>query len=311
MTRSDYNKVFSFIAFTLAAAVLWFLFRYNATYTENTHVKVEWSNVPVDIELNAASREVKVPIKVEASGFRLLWLNYTTVNSTLDFEKAVRSKRGELIFDPENSKEAINAAVGEDYRVLEIDGTPISLGFEKFASKKVPLIKNFKLNFIGNYQQIGEGAFNVDEVTITGNDQRVKETLALNVELEDLQINDSLVVKEINMNDLYPELRIDPATVTYTVRAAQMTEGSLRLPIELLNKPPNAKVKLIPEEVTVVFSSRLKDYDSITADDFKVTIDLKAYKSGDTTAVPEISFSNPAINEARVQPQSVQILIIQ
>jgi len=311
MTKSDYNKFFSFIAFTLAAAVLWFLFRYNNTYVEDTTVKVQWSNVPKDIELNPASIGVEVPIKVQASGFRLLYLNYGTVETTIDFETAVTSKNGELIFYPENSRAVINATVGGNIEVLEIDNNPISLGFEKFASKKVPLVKDFKLNFTGNFQQIGESAFNVEEVMITGNDQKVKELETLKVQLEEVKIQDSLVVKEIDLKKLYPDLRIDPQTVTYTVRAAQMTEGSLRIPITLINKPIDAKVKLIPESVAVVFSSRLKNYDSIKAEDFEVIVDLKGLKSGETTAVPVVSFTNPAVNEARVQPQFVQILIIQ
>jgi hypothetical protein len=311
MTKSDYNKFFSFIAFTLAAAVLWFLFRYNNTYVEDTIVKVQWSNVPKDIELNQGSTGVEVPIKVQASGFRLLWLNYGTVGTTIDFKTAVTSKNGELIFNPENSRSVINAAVGSDIEVLEIDKNPIILGFEKFASKKVPLFKDFKLNFTGNFQQIGESAFSVDEVMITGNDQKVKDLKTLKVQLDAIEIQDSLVVKEIDLKKLYPDLRIDPQTVTYTIRAAQMTEGSIRIPIILINKPIDAKVKLIPESVTVVFSSRLKDYDSIKPEDFEVTVDLKGLKSGETTAVPIVSFTNKAVNEARVQPQSVQILIIQ
>ena len=311
MTRSDYSKFFSFIAFTLAAAVLWFLFRYNNTYVENTSVKVQWSNVPVDIELDENYKTVEIPVKVQASGFRLLWLNYESAASTIDFNTAISSRNGELIFRPENSRKIINAAIGEKIKVLEIDNTPISIGYEKFASKKVPLNKNFKLNFMGNYQEVGESSFNEEEVTITGNDDLIKTIDFLNIKLDNIAISDSLVVKEVNLNALYPKLRIEPPTVTYTVRAAQMTEGSMRIPITLINKPVDAKIKLIPEIVTVVFSCRLKDYESVQPDDFKVAIDLQNFNSGDTTAVPIVTFTNEVVNEARVQPQSVQILIIQ
>ncbi|BAO55887.1 YbbR-like domain-containing protein [Nonlabens marinus] len=311
MTRSDYSKFFSFIVFTIAAAILWFLFRYNNTYVEDTTVKVKWSNVPVDIELNDDSRTVEVPVKVQASGFRLLWLNYKVVSSTIDFNTSVNSRNGELIFRPENSRKMINAAVGEDIQVLEIDNTPISIGYEKFASKKVPLRKNFKVKFQGNYQEVGESDFDLDVVTITGNDKLVNKLDFLDVELDNITIEDSLVVKKIDLNALYPKLRIDPPVVSYTIRAAQMTEGSMRIPITLINKPVDAKIKLIPEVVTVVFSCRLKDYESVSADDFKVTVDLQNLSSGDTTAVPMVTVSNEVVNEARVQPQSVQILIIQ
>jgi YbbR domain-containing protein len=311
MTKSDYSKFFSFIAFTLAAAVLWFLFRYNNTYVESTTVSVEWINVPVDIELNEKSLEVKVPIKVEASGFRLLWFNYGKANTVIDFEKAVKSSKGELLFYPEKSRDAISEAVGEDIKVLDIDKKPISLGFDKFASKKVLLNKEFKINFTGNFQQIGDSGFDVKEVTITGNDDMVERLDVLNVTIDNIEVEDSLVVQKIDLKRLYPDLRIEPQNVTYTIHAAQMTEGSIRLPIILLNKPEGAKVKLIPESVMVVFSSRLRDYNSIDASDFKVTIDMKELNSNDATAVPIVTYESAYVNEARVQPQSVQILVIQ
>jgi YbbR domain-containing protein len=311
MTKSDYSNFFSFVAFILAAAVLWFLFRYNNTYVEDTIVSVEWVNTPIDIELNEKSLELEVPIKVEASGFRLLWFNYGKANTIIDFKKAVKSSKGELLFYPENSREAINEAVGADIKVLKIHKKPISLGYDKFTSKKVLLNKEFKVKFTGNFQQIGASSFDVNEVTITGNDDMVERVDALNVTIDNIEVQDSLVIQKIDLKRLYPDLRIEPQNVFYTIHAAQMTEGSVRLQITLLNKPEGVKVKLIPESVMVVFSSRLKDYSSIDATDFKVTIDMSELTSNDATAVPIISYESPYVNEARVQPQFVQILVIQ
>ncbi|WP_194852102.1 YbbR-like domain-containing protein [Nonlabens antarcticus] len=311
MTKSDYSKFFSFIAFTLAAAILWFLFRYNDTYVEDTTVKIEWSNVPVDIKLNEKSKKISVPIKVQASGFTLLWLNYAKAESTLDFKQFVKSSNGKMLYSPANSQSAINIAVGDNIKILEIDKKTIQLDFERFASKRVSLEKEFKLRFTGNYQQVGENQFDVEEVTITGNDDSVASFENLKIDIEDIEVSDSLVVHEIDLKKLYPKLNIKPQKVSYTIHAAQMTEGSLRIPITILNKPADAKVKLIPESVNVIFSSRLKDYDSIDASDFAVTVDMTGLTSGEASATPAIIFDNKYINEARVQPQSVQILIIQ
>ncbi len=311
MTKANYSKIFSFIAFTLAAAVLWFLFRYNNTYVENTTISVEWVNVPKNIELSKESKELKIPIKVQANGFMLLWFNYGKANTQIDFSESVKFTKEEFVFYPKNARNAIDEIVGDDITVIEIDEQPIRLTFERFASRKVTLNQKFKVNFNGNYQMIGEGGFNVDTVMITGNDGLVERLDMLDIELKDIEVKDSLIVKEIDLNKFYPDLRIEPQQVTYTIHAAQMTEGSLRIPISILNKPEETTVKLIPEIVTVVFSSRLRDYNFIKASDFTVTVDMGQFTSSDATAVPVIKFDSPYINEARAQPQSVQILVIQ
>ncbi|SCY13354.1 YbbR-like protein [Nonlabens sp. Hel1_33_55] len=311
MARSNYRTFLLFIAFTIAAAVLWFLFRYNNTYEEYTDVSIEWSNVPVDVELADSSREVKVPIKIRSSGFRLLWLHYEDLKVPLDFKTMVNTNSNALVFNPESARTAIDRAMGDGIDILEIEANPITLEYQRFDSKIVPIEKNFKVDFTGSYKELGTSSFDVDQVKITGNNAIIKELEALAIDMDDVTVSDSIVSLEVDLNALYPNLKIEPNKVTYTVRAAEMTEGSFKIPVTIKNRPIDGTVKIIPDMVTVVFISKLVDYDSINKNDFKVSVDISEIDNGEATVVPILEYDNEKINTARVQPQFVQILVIQ
>ncbi|PRP66119.1 YbbR-like domain-containing protein [Nonlabens agnitus] len=311
MSRSNYRTFFLFIAFTIAAAVLWFLFRYNNTYEEYVEVAIEWNNVPVDVELSDSARNVKVPIKIKSSGFRLLWLHYEDMMVPLDFKAMVKTNKGNLVFNPELARTAIDRALGDGVDILEVEANPITMAYQQFASKELPLEKDFKINFEGSYKEYGASSFDVEQVKITGNDELIKELKVLKVKIDDFTVGDSLVSKTIILNALYPDLKIDPAEVTYTVRAAEMTEGSFKIPVTVNNRPVDGTVKVIPDMVTVIFISKLVDYDSIDKTDFKVTVDIDDLQNDEATVVPVLTYDNEKINTARVQPQFVQILVIQ
>ena len=311
MARSNYNNILLFIGFTVAAAILWFLFRYNGTYEEYVDVAVVWNNVPVDLKLSKKSSKIKVPVKVQSSGFKLLWLDYSPLETPLDFKDYVESSGEQLFFEPEKARSMIDRSIGKGFEVLEIDTKPIALEYQRYASKKVALSKKFKLNFKGNFKEIGVSGFEVPQVTITGNDVEIESINSLIVERSPVSISDSLTVVNIDLGKQYPDLKIDPAVVSYKVQAAQMTEGTFKIPVVLKNLPDGVKVKLIPDVVSVIYTCRLTDYDKIERSDFEVIIDLDTFNRNDITAIPELNYTGSSIYEARLQPQSVQILMIQ
>ncbi len=311
MSKSKYHSFFLFISFVVAAAILWFLFRYNNIYEEYTDITINWTNIPADVKLDDSARSIQVPVKIKASGFELLWLKYSKVNTSISFKDYTVEKDGVFLFEPREARNHIDRSLGNGINVIEMDGAVMSLDYERFTSKMVPILQNFELKFGGNYQQVGERGFDVDSVKITGNDAVVDQMTRLSIDREDIIVNDSIVKTTIDLGQLYPNLKMEPSNVVYTVEAAQMTEGSFKIPVTVVNKDQDLTIQLIPDIVTVVYSSRLLDYDSITKDDFKVMVDVRDLKAGETTVAPNLIVDSEKINEARVQPQSVQILVIQ
>ncbi len=311
MNRSKSNSFLLFVAFVVVAALLWFLFRYNNIYEEYSEVRIKWTNIPVDVKLQEEYNTLDVPVKIRASGFTLLWMKYTAIETTLNFDDYVVQKEGDYIFEPQTARNTIDRSMGGNVDIVEINSTSIKIPYERFKSKTVPLIKDFKINFQGNYQMVGKSKFDVPVVKITGNDQLISSLDKIEVNIEDVTVDDTLKIVTIDLNKLYPNIKADPETVNYIIKADQMTEGSFKIPVTLIGKSQDVSVQLIPDVVTIVYSSRLADYDSILKEDFKATVDLSDIDNGETTVVPQLEYSNARVNEARVQPPSIQILVIQ
>jgi hypothetical protein len=311
MMRLGYRKFLLFMAFVVAAAVMWFLFRYNNTYVQEVPVTIQWTNIPADLQITSDNREMELPVMVSASGFRLLWTTYDNLQIPLDFREYIQSENEKLIFKPETARESIDLKLGSKMKVNSVPNRTYTIDFQRYKSKMVPLDKQFKVSYTGSFQEVDAAGFSQDSVMITGNDDAVDQTNLLKINIDNITVSDTLVEKQIDLASMFPTYRIEPSTVTYTIRAAEMTEGSYRIPVQLMNKPAGAVVKIIPEIVEVVFTSQLNNYDNIQSTDFTATVDFSKLEEGESIAIPQVNYENPSVNKARLQPQSVQILVIE
>ncbi|AZQ44022.1 YbbR-like domain-containing protein [Nonlabens ponticola] len=307
----SYKKFFVFFVFILAAALMWFLSRYNSQYREQVVIKTSFVSVPNQVNLDVQDRSIDVMTTIESSGFRLLWMNYQSLESQLEFDEVVSLNDGEYIFDPQRALSSYDEQLGEPFKVVSIDTDPITLSYSRFKSKTIMLEKDFDVTFTGSYQQLGDGFFNQEQVEVTGNDERLDSLQRLKVTMLDVVVKDTMTIKTIELDSLYPDFKFEPSAVTYSIRAAQMTEGNLRIPVTVINKPSNVLVRLIPENVNLVFTARLDQFETVTENDFKVTIDYRKLDNADTSAIPDIEILTDAVLEARTQPAAIQVLSIE
>jgi hypothetical protein len=162
-----------------------------------------------------------------------------------------------------------------------------------------------------NYLAVKEPYFQVDSVTITGNDVKVNALQELVITRDSkLLIKDSLTTLEIDLKEIDRELNFEPPTLNLRVEATQMTEGKINIPVRLLNVPANLQVKLIPDNVQVVYSTAVTNFNEIKAQDISVFINYDLIEQLNIAVIPAIEISNDKIISYRINPKQIQVLTI-
>ncbi|WP_438961304.1 hypothetical protein [Nonlabens sp.] len=305
----EYKKYGTFFSFVIVTGLLWFAFKYKEIYTQHISVAIEWINVPEDLKIKDQSTYY-IDVELTGSGFSLLKSKYFAPKVALDFNKYV-AVDSLYIFSPQRATGAIKEQLSSNFKVEYIDADSFALDVMRFVSKKVPLVKDFEVSYGDHLQPLYEPYFEPDSVNITGNDALIDEMDKLQIELEDIMVVDTLYKKEIDLKSLFSEIKTEPSIVEFIVTSGVMTEGSFMVPINIINNKGNSSIKIIPSEVEVVFTYRLKDHDAIQASDFMINVDYNSLKNDYSAVNVNVEVLNDKVVSKRHNPQQVQILLMQ
>lgn len=300
-----------FLLVVAVVATLWFISKYKDTYQEEVLFNISFVNIPKNIILNPSAQEIELPVVISASGFTLIWEKIFGHKVKLDFKESTYSRNDSIFFNFSKSIKKIKRSKTFAYEILSADDLEIPLEFNKFKSKKIPLINKVALEYTNNYLATKQPYFEQDSVIVTGNDDKVNSLKEILVTHDSkLVVEDSLTLLEVDLKELDANLRYEPRKVLLKVEAAQMTEGNIQVPVQLINTPPNVDVKVIPNNVQVIFSTAVSNFEKVNVKDFNVTLNYQSIKDLNISAAPTITVSNDVIVSYRINPKQVQILTI-
>ncbi|GAK90804.1 hypothetical protein JCM19297_103 [Nonlabens ulvanivorans] len=304
----EYRKWLTFSTFVLIAGMLWFFFKYKEIYTQHVAIDILWVNVPSNLKLKDGL-SYQLDVELTGNGFNLLKAKYVAPQVELDFQKYVY-KNESYFFDPKLVMGTLKSQLTKGYKVGYVSQDLMTIELDEYIAKKVNLKPDIKVTYQDNYLPVTKPYFIPDSVTITGNNTFIKEINELVVNQSDVVIQDTLVIKSINFNELYPDIKVEPSSVNYVIKSAVMTEGSFMISVEVINNKDNIAVKVIPSEIEVVFNCKLQDYEMINSADFKAIIDYNKLTEDYNLIAPTINILNDKVSSVRYSPQQVQILVM-
>jgi hypothetical protein len=306
-----YKSITGFLLTVVVVAGLWFVSKYKDIYTEEVFFKIVFINVPKQLVLETSATNFKIPAEVSASGFTLIWEKIFDQRIALDFNDNTYMRNDSLFFNPSKSIKNIKEDEGIAFNILNVDDLEIPLEYRRFMSKKVALVNNIKINYQMNYSPIKPPYFQIDSVTVTGNDKKVGELEQLVIDTgKTLNIKDTLTSIAIDLKQVDASLNYLPKKILLTVEAMQMTEGKVEVPVKLINTPVDQRVKLIPNSVQVIYTSAVANFNEITASDFNIAINYQDIRDSNVAVQPLADTKNDKIISYRITPAQVQVITI-
>ena len=191
---------------------------------------------------------------------------------------------------------------------------PDTLFFELDANyeKRVPVRSRIDVAFLPGYGSLEGLQISPDSVVIRGPKSSIDTVEAIYTVNKDFKnvktgFSDSLMLESLKPIN---HLKIEPDRVGYKLTVNKFTEGTLAVPLQLVNVPQGVSARVFPKKVNLVFNVNIKNYDLIKISDFKVICDFDKIDSTSTTISPEIISSPDYVRDVRLREKTVQYLFV-
>ncbi|UZH55303.1 YbbR-like domain-containing protein [Salinimicrobium tongyeongense] len=299
--KTDFN---SFLFFLFFAIVIWIFVQFSKQYSEVIEIPVEYVNVPPDKLL--LNNPENLQLRVEENGFTVAWFSLFAPSLHIDLSKA-EMNNGNLVYDLVENRAELQSQLELDLDENQFLKEALVVKYEQKQEKRLPVIFRSNIAYAAGYSAVNNLSFTPDSIRVSGPDN-ILDTLS------------SLVTKPLSLsrvkNDQEGTVYLDTTAlpnvtfyqnrVRYSLDVEKFTEGKVQVPIEVINVPRGLNVVIFPKEVVLFFQVNLKDFNKVTASDFRVVVDFNNVRGEQDFLIPEVIkkpdfTSNLRLNEKRIQ----------
>ncbi len=296
-------KTFGFFLFF--STLIWVLVQLSKEYTQIISFPLAYKNAPMDKSI-ARTRPVAVEARMQDKGFTLLYYKWFQPDLELDLAQT-REEGSQLVYSIDANREEVARQLDLDFEKTTFLVEEIAIDFQARKKKKIRVVPAIKLHYAVGFSAGKSVQLTPDSVEVAG-PQSVIDSVEI-IKTRKLELN--------NVNtDVSGSVKLDTAglgmlsfyrtEVNYTLDVEKFTEGSAKIPVEIVNVPPGERVSVFPQEVTVRYQVNLKRYDMVDASDFRVICDYNDISRGETYLLASVSrkpdfVTNVSLSERRIQ----------
>lgn len=308
--KSHKNKRINvFFLFLLFAFIILIFTKLSKTYTNTLGFSVVKQEVPQEFIILNDSAKLNITLKTH--GFKWLKYAFSEPKVTIDFSKDVYKKDGVFVWH-KSAAYLNNTQFDKEVELLNISPDTLTFTYGINQVKKVPVVVKAQVNFSPGYNSPNPVAVEPDSVVVVG--PNILVSAINNIETEARAFNEI----RSNLNESVKlklpknasDLKFSVNTVNLKVEVEKFTEGTLSLPITIINKPKNLELKYFPKTVNVRYNVSLSNYDKIRIKDFKVVCDYNKLDKNQTVLVPELVAKPSLVKNAKINRQRVEFILV-
>lgn len=311
ISKNTQHKIKIYLSFILATTIVWFLMELSKNYTGIIKFKVDYINLPKDRVIQNKTKSI-LEVEVTAPGFSLLKYNLIRQKISLDLSKISRVNNNYYLF-PNQQLSTISSNFSSDTKFIKFlnDSILVEIGVNKI--KKVPIVSAVDIDFKLGYNFTENIKIIPDSITIIGPQKYIDTIKSIRtnyLKLTDVyqNINTRVKLKTPKNNS---HITYSTRSVTVSGKVDKFTEGSITMPVSVINVPYNVKLVTFPKQIEVVYKVCLSDYKSITKNKFSIIFDYKEYEN-DTLIkylTPIIEQKTGLVSSIKIIPDKIEFLI--
>ncbi|HRH03821.1 MAG TPA: hypothetical protein PLI68_10490 [Bacteroidia bacterium] len=307
------NRWVTFLYCLLIAFLFWLLIVFSNEYKAPVSFNLRYINFPQD-KMLANKLPGRVDIEITTSGFTFLGFYFNRLNDTLylDVSKLRKNKNEQDYYLPGYSQaQQFEAQLGNQLKISKIDLDTLHFYFDKKITKVVPVRLNLNYEFEKQFQLSGKIELKPSKIVLSGPASVMNNLVELNTQQLNfkglnktiLRAADIIIPAELNSIDFSTK------KVVVKIPVEKFTEGTLELPVEVLNVPEQYQLKTFPSRVKITYLVGLSNYQKVSADQFSL---LAYYDAKDEEAsslklklvkFPEI------VRQVKIETENVEFIL--
>lgn len=272
ITGDTSAKVF----FLLLSIFLWFLIKLSKEgYSTTVEFPLNYYNFPADRKLMNDLPEF-VEVEVRGKGFEILGAHFRDYKAyELNVAETDSTGTGRSSFDLSQAQIHIQSEISDNLDLLGMAPRQVAFEFEKLYSKKVKVylkgIRRFK-DFKDLYHP---PQFSPDSILVTGPKSAIAGIDSIFTEPITLKADKDSLTREVQLVQPKQEgVNFSHKKVRVKLDFTSITEGSIKIPLELKGVPAENELTIFPDQVEVIYRVAVRDFDRVEAEDFKAYVDF-------------------------------------
>ncbi len=263
------KKTFTLLICMLLSIFLWTLIRLSKNLQREFSVNVNITNIPDNLFLNPLQTH-QIKILAEGKGYALFKYYSGGQTLTVDFDdlEYVGGKKYKL---SKNISDKLKTSQLSELKVQNTYSDTIFIDLEKKYTKKIPVEVNLNAEFQREYQ-LTELITKPDSVEVSGFKAAIDTLNAVVVSFSERKHVKKSFEETYKLQNT-SSVRFHTNRITVKAIVDKVSEQLVRVPVEMLNVPPDVQVKIFPAEVTVLCSGDLNILKNITPDEIIVEAD--------------------------------------
>ncbi|MGJ8745000.1 CdaR family protein [Polaribacter sp.] len=306
------NKISkTFISFLIASISIWLLITLSKEYVTNINLPVLYTKIPQDKILQTPPKN-NIELVVKATGFNIIRAKFKNKPISLAINKSIKKSSNNYYLLTTNQLTSIQQQLLSNMQLQEIIQDTIFLELGSLTSKKIPIKSNLELNFHIGYDLVKDIEISPDSILVSGPESQIKnikQILLTPLKLKDIKADFSkniAILKPKNSNNL----KFKTTSVTVKGKVEKFTEGSFKVPFNIINLPKNIQLTSLAKTIDVYFIISLSHFNAIDADSFEIECDYSiSEKNNLEYLIPKLVSKSNLIKSYKLVPNQIDFLI--
>ena len=306
------NKLYyTFILFSFLSVIFWFMTKLSKEYDSSIKYPVSYINLPSNKLLQEKPSEY-IDVRIKATGFKLISSKVSPRKLTIDasniYGKSLTNYYLLLSQQKLSVQKQLNTGVKVAYFIK--DSVHFKLGVLNQKKVIVKLISD--LLFEEGFELNNSISIQPDSILLTG-PKLTLDTISfvstglLQKKELNVSINEFLDIKEFNPDS---NVSAEKDKVLITASVERFTEGSVEVPIKVINIPDGKQINTFPKFVKVTYRIAISNFNKIDSSTFLIECDYGISENNNLPyLIPKLIGSSSMIKNARISPQKIDFLI--
>ena len=306
------NKLYyTFILFSFLSVIFWFMTKLSKEYDSSIKYPVSYINLPSNKLLQEKPSEY-IDVRIKATGFKLISSKVSPRKLTIDasniYGKSLTNYYLLLSQQKLSVQKQLNTGVKVAYFIK--DSVHFKLGVLHQKKVVVKLISD--LLFAEGFELNNSISIQPDSILLTGPKSTLDTISSVSTGLLqkkelNVSINEFLDIKEFNPDS---NVSAEKDKVLITASVERFTEGSVEVPIKVINIPDGKQINTFPKFVKVTYRIALSNFNKIDSSTFLIECDYGISENNNLPyLIPKLIGSSSIIKNARISPQKIDFLI--
>ncbi|GAA4238018.1 hypothetical protein GCM10022291_26860 [Postechiella marina] len=297
--------------FLLFAFTILIFTKLSKEYTNTLVFGINKINVPPEnIILNDSNSSLKITLKTH--GFKWLKYYFSNPKITIDFNKEVDNKKGQYIWSKSRAYLYESSQFGDKVKLLNIEPDTLLFKYDVNLVKKVPVELNSSIKFTQGFDMDDDYKLTPDSIEVIGPHALASKITHIKTEefvLNDVKTNISEKIKLILPQD-NNNLIFSNQSVLLSANVKKFTEGTLKIPVTLVNVPEGLSLKYFPRMVNVTYYTSLDRFNSVKSNDFIVSCDYSMVQDNQSFLIPQIKKSPKRVKHVKLSQKRIEFIIL-